>query len=66
MSKHEREPFRAVFDSAMDRLIRNLQEAQRYLDAGNDLAAMGTLHNLAELHADVGAALRLFRNHRAT
>jgi hypothetical protein len=64
MSKHEWEPFRAVFDLALDRHIRNLQEAQKYLDSGNDLAAIGTLHNLDELHADVGAALRLFRNRR--
>lgn len=61
MSKHEWEPFRAVFDLALDRLILTLKEAQGFLDGGNDLEAIGTLHNLDELHADVEAALRLFR-----
>ena len=64
MSKHEWEPFRAVFDLALDRLIVSLKEAQNYLDTGNDLAAIGTLHNLDELHADIRAALRLFKSRR--
>jgi hypothetical protein len=64
MNKHDWEPFRAVFDLALDRLILTLKEAQGFLDSGNDLAAIGTLHNLDELHGDVEAALRLFRNRR--
>jgi len=64
MSKREWEPFRAVFDLALDRLIVRLEETQNYLDSGNDLAAIGTLHNLDELHAEVRAALRLFKNRR--
>jgi hypothetical protein len=64
MSKHEWEAFRAVFDLALDRLILTLKEAQDYLGGGDDLAAIGTLHNLDELHEDVRAALRLFKNRR--
>lgn len=64
MSKHEWEPFRAVFDLALDRLIGTLKEAQNYLGGGHDLAAIGTLHDLDELHADIQAALRLFKNRR--
>jgi hypothetical protein len=64
MSKHEWEPFRAVFDLALDRVILTLKEAQDYLGGGKDLAAIGTLHNLDELHADLQAALRLFKNRR--
>jgi hypothetical protein len=64
MSKHEWEPFRAVFDLALDRLIVTLKEAQDYLGGGDDLAAIGTLHNLDELHVDIQAALRLFKNRR--
>ena len=64
MSKHETEPFRAVFDLALNRLIVTLREAQDYLATGNDLAAIGTLHCLDELHADIQAALRLFKNRR--
>jgi hypothetical protein len=62
MSKHEWEPFRAVFDLTLDRLIVTLKEAQDYLGGGNDLAAIGTLHSLDALHADVQAALRLFKS----
>ncbi len=64
MSKNPLEPFRTVFDLALDRLLISLKEAQSYLAAGNDLAAIGTLHNLDELHADIQAALRLFRSRR--
>ena len=64
MSKHDWESFRAVFDLSLDRLILTLTEARNYLDGGNDLAAIGTLHSLDEQHADVQAALRLFRNRR--
>jgi hypothetical protein len=64
MSKHEWEPFRAVLDLSLDRLIRSLTEAQQYLDSGNDLAAIGCLLNLDELHDDVRAAFRLFRIRR--
>jgi hypothetical protein len=64
MSKHEWEPFRAVFDLALDRLIVTLKEAQDYLGGGDDLAAIGTLHNVDELHADIQAALRLFKSLR--
>jgi hypothetical protein len=64
MSKHEWEPFRAVFDMALDRPITTLTEAQSYLDGGNNFAAIGTLHNFDELHADIQAALWLFKNRR--
>jgi hypothetical protein len=64
MSNHEWEPFRAVFDLALDRLILTLKEAQDYLGGGDDLAAIGTLHSLDELHTDVQAALRLFKSRR--
>jgi hypothetical protein len=64
MSKHEWEPFRAVLDTALDRLIVRLTEAQGYLDRGKDAAAIGTLLDLEELHSDVQAALRLFKSRR--
>jgi hypothetical protein len=64
MSEREWEPFRAVFDLALDRLMVTLKEAQDYLGGGDDMAGIGTLHNLDELHADIQAALRLFRNRR--
>lgn len=64
MSKHECGPFRTVLDLALDRLIVTLREAQSYLGVGNDLAAIGTLDNLDELHADTQAALRLLMNRR--
>jgi hypothetical protein len=64
MSKHEWKPFHAVFDLALDRLIVTLKEAQDYVGGGDDLAAIGTLHGLDELHADVQAALRLFKSRR--
>lgn len=64
MSKHDWEPFRAVFDLSLDRLVTTLRVAQEDLNAGNDLAAIGALHNFEELHADVKAALRLFKSRR--
>jgi len=64
MSKHEWEPFRAVFDLALDRLIVRLKEAQGYLAGGDDGAAIGTLLDLDELHGDLQAALRLFKSRR--
>jgi hypothetical protein len=54
------EPFRAVFDLSLDALIVTLKEAQDYLGAGNDLAAIGTLRTLDSQIADLNAALRLF------
>jgi hypothetical protein len=62
MSKHEREPFRAVLDTALDRLIVRLTEAQGYLDHSNDTAAIGALLDLDDLHGDAQAALRLFKS----
>ena len=35
MTEHEPEPFRAVFDLALDRLILTLREAQVYLGGGD-------------------------------
>ncbi|HEY1757708.1 MAG TPA: hypothetical protein VGG72_20215 [Bryobacteraceae bacterium] len=64
MSKHEWEPFRAAFDLALDRLVRSLTDAQQYLALGNDFGAIDTLDNLHELHSDVEAAFRLFKNRR--
>ena len=64
MSKHEWEPFRAVLDLSLDRLIRLLTEAQQYLGSGNDLAAMGTLTDLDDPYENVRAALRLFKSQR--
>jgi hypothetical protein len=42
MSKDEWEPFRAVFELSLDRLIGMLIEAKQDLDNGNDLAAIGS------------------------
>ncbi len=56
--------FRAALNSALVQLITTLKEAQDYLDADEDLAAIGTLITLDELVADLNAALRLYRINR--
>lgn len=56
--------FRATLEVALVHLLMTLQEAQDYLDGGQDLAAIGTLVTLDELVADLNAALRLYRRNR--
>ena len=56
--------FRTALNVALVQLIVTLKEAEEYLDAGEDLAAIGTLVNLDELVADLNAALRLYRRNR--
>lgn len=56
--------FRQAFDLTLDALIVTLKEAQEYLGAGEDGAAIGTLIALEDQYADLQAALRLFRSHR--
>lgn len=55
------QPFSAAFDFALNEFIRTLKDAQDYLGAGDDLAAIGTLVLFDEQTEDVKAALRLFR-----
>lgn len=56
--------FRTALNIALVQLIVTLKEAEGYLDAGEDLAAIGTLTMLDELVADLNAALRLYRRNR--
>ncbi|MGC2468014.1 MAG: hypothetical protein WA517_22680 [Candidatus Acidiferrum sp.] len=56
--------FRAALEVALVQLMMTLKEAQDYLDAGEDLAAIGTLVTLDELVADLNATLRLYRRNR--
>ena len=56
--------FRAALSVALVHLLMTLKEAQGYLDAGQDLAAIGTLTSLDDLVADLNAALRLYRRNR--
>ena len=56
--------FRAALEVALVQLLMTLKEAQEYLDANQDLAAIGTLTNLDDLVADLNAALRLYRRNR--
>jgi len=56
--------FRATLEVALVQLIVTLKEAEGYLDAGQDLAAIGTLVSLDDLVADLNAALRLYRRNR--
>jgi hypothetical protein len=55
------EIFRAALEAALKQLSTTLNEAQSYLDDGQDLATIGTLISLDEQVADLNAALRLFR-----
>lgn len=58
----------AIFPSALEvalvQLSMTLKEAQDYLEADEDLAAIGTLIALDEQVADLNAALRLYRRNR--
>ncbi|MGH9808303.1 MAG: hypothetical protein ACRD9W_13770 [Terriglobia bacterium] len=56
--------FRAALEVALVQLLMTLKEAQAYLDAGEDLAAIGTLVTLDDPVADLNAALRLYRRNR--
>ena len=63
-SRKPPEIFRTTLNIALLQLLMTLKEAQGYLDAGEDLAAIGTLVTLDELVADLNAALRLYRRNR--
>jgi len=56
--------FRTTLEIALVQLLTTLQEAQDYLEKGEDLAAIGTLIALDEQVADLNAALRLYRRNR--
>ena len=56
--------FRTTLEIALVQLLTTLQEAQEYLDKGEDLAAIGTMIALDEQVADLNAALRLYRRSR--
>jgi len=58
------EIFRTTLNVALVALLVTLKEAEAYLDAGQDLAAIGTLTSLDDLVADLNAALRLYRRNR--
>ena len=60
------ESYRMVFGFALDQLVLTLKEAQAYLGAGQDLAAIGTLTVFDEQAEDMKAALRIFRRSAQT
>ena len=47
--------------NALERLITRAQEAQRYINDGNNLAAIGSTMDLPEFMTDVTAASTLLR-----
>jgi len=52
--------FRAAFDLALNQLVITLREAQEFLAAGEDGAAIGTMLMFDDEAEDLKAALRLF------
>jgi hypothetical protein len=64
MTSQVTQTFRAAFDLALNQLVITLREAQDFLAAGEDGAAIGTMLMFDDEAEDLKAALRLFRRAR--